>query len=88
MLPRTYFGILFSPLLLRAVKSSEKGVFLCSLSEAKLYNLATHGAKTSALKLMLRGILFTNDAAMISQTHEELESTVLSKLSVCAIAHY
>ncbi|XP_067879797.1 dynein regulatory complex protein 1 isoform X2 [Heterodontus francisci] len=70
VLAPTLFGIFFSLLLSHAFKSSEEGIFLHTRSGGRLFNLARLRAKTKVLKVLIRELLFADDAALTSHTEE------------------
>ncbi|XP_067888861.1 uncharacterized protein [Heterodontus francisci] len=67
------FAIFFSLLLSHAFKSSEEGIFLHTRSGGRLFNLARLRAKTKVRKVLIRELLFVDDAALTSHTEECLQ---------------
>ena len=75
VLAPTLFGIFFSLLLNFAFQHSDEGVYLHTRSDAKLFNLSRLKAKTKVCTVLLREILFANDAALTSDTEEGLSGS-------------
>ena len=73
VLAPTLFGIFFSLLLYHAFDSSTKGVYIHTRHDGKLYNLARLRAKTKITCVLLREMLFADDAALASHTHDGLQ---------------
>ena len=76
VLAPTLFGTFFSMLLSYAFTGSEDGVFLHTRSDGKLLNLSRLRAKTKVRRLLLREMLFADDAAIASHTQEGLQRLV------------
>ena len=72
----TLFGIFFSLLPSHAFSESEDGVFLHTRSDGKLFNLSRLRAKRKVCQLLLREMLFADDAALASHTQEGLQRLV------------
>ena len=70
VLAPTLFGTFFSLLLNFAFQHSDEGVYLHTRSEAKLFNLSRLKAKTKVRTVLLREMLFADDAALTSHTEE------------------
>ena len=68
----TLFGILFSRLLRYALSESEEGIYLHPRSDGSLFNLARLRAKTKVRKVLVREMLFADDAAITAHTLQEL----------------
>lgn len=73
VLAPTLFGIFFSLLLQHAFQSSTEGVLLHTRHDGKLLNLARFRAKTKIKKVLIREMLFADDAAFVSHTEEGLQ---------------
>ena len=71
VLAPTLFGIFFGMLLKHAFDSTTEGIYLRTRSDGRLFNLARLIAKT---KVLIRGMLFADDAAVVTHTQEELQS--------------
>ena len=76
VLAQTLFGISFSLLLSHAFSESEDRVFLHTRSDGSLFNLSRLRAKTKVCQLLLREMLFADDAALASHTQEGLQGLV------------
>ena len=84
VLAPTLFGIFFSTLLQYAFQDSEDGVFLHTRSDSKLFNLARLRAKTWVKTFLIHEqLLFADDAALVSQTAEELWKLLNRFLHTC-----
>ena len=73
VLAPTLFGFFFGVLLKHAFTTTE-GIYLCTRSDGRLFNLARLRAKTKVRKVLIRDMLFTDDAAVATHTQEELQS--------------
>ena len=73
VLAPTLFGIFFSMLLNFAFGGSEEGIHLHTRSDGKLFNLSRLKAKTKVRKVLIREMLFADDAALTSHTEEGLQ---------------
>ena len=69
----TLFGIFFSLMLKFAFGESEEGIHLHTRSDGKLFNLSHLGAKTKVRTVLIREMLFADDAALASHTEEVLQ---------------
>ena len=83
VLAPTLFGIFFSLLLSHAFSESEDGEFLHTRSDGKLFNLSRLRDKTKVRQLLLREILFADDAALASHTQEGLQRLVNCLAHAC-----
>ena len=70
------FGIFFSLLLSHAFKQSNDVVYLHSRSDGKLYNLARLRATTKVRRVLIREMLFADDAALTSHTEDALQRLI------------
>ena len=73
VLSPTLFGILFSLLLKHAFGTSTEGVYMHTISDRKLYNIARLRAKTKVRKTTIRDMLFADDAAAAAHTEYDLQ---------------
>ncbi|PIK38958.1 hypothetical protein BSL78_24204 [Apostichopus japonicus] len=73
MLAPTLFGIFFSRRLTYAFQSSSDGVYIHTRRDGKLYNLARLRAKTKLTRVLIREMLFADDAALVSHTNDGLQ---------------
>ena len=74
VLAPTLFGIFFGMLLKHAFDTTSEGIYLCTRSDGRLFNLARLRAKTKVRKVLIRDMLFPDDAAVVTHTQEELQS--------------
>ena len=70
----TLFGIVFGLLLKHAFDTTTEGIYLRTRSDGRLFNLARLRAKMKVRKVLIRDMLFADDAAVASHTQEELQS--------------
>ena len=83
VLAPTLFGIFFSMLLQHAFKDCSEGVFIHTRSDGKLYNIARLRAKTKVKKVLIREMLFADDAALTSHTEDGLQQLVTCFSHAC-----
>lgn len=83
VLAPTLFGIFFSLLLRFAFSESENGIFLHSRSDGNLYNLARLRAKTKVRKVLIREMLFADDAALAAHTEADLQQLITLFAEAC-----
>ena len=70
----TLFGIFFGMLLKHAFDTTTEGIYLRTRLDGRLFNLARLRGKTKVPKVLIRDTLFAHDAAVATQTQEELQS--------------
>ena len=70
----TLFGILFGLLLKHAFDTTTEGIYLRTRSDDRLFNLARLRAKTKVREVLIRDMLFADDAAVVAHAQEELQS--------------
>jgi hypothetical protein len=80
VLAPTLFGIFFSMLLQYAFADCEDGVYVRTRQDGKLFNIARLRAKTKSYEVLIRELLFADDAALASPSEEGLQRLV-DKLS-------
>ena len=61
-------------LLKHAFDSTTEGIYLRTRSDGRVFNLARLRAKTKVRKVLIRDMLFADDAAVATHTQEELQS--------------
>ena len=76
VLAPTLFGIFFSMLLQYAFKDCSDGVYIHTRSDGGLFNLARLRAKTKVTEVLIRELLFADDAALTSHTEDGLQRLV------------
>ena len=74
VLAPTLFGIFFALLLKHAFGSTTEGIYLRTRSDGRLFNLARLRAKTKVREVLIRDMLFADDAAVATHTQRELQS--------------
>ena len=70
----TLFGIFFGLLLKHAFDTTTEGVYLRTRSDGRLFNLARLRAKKKVRNVLIRDMLFADDAVVATHTQEELQS--------------
>ena len=70
VLAPTLFGIFFAVLLKHAFGTATEGVYLRTRSEGRLFNLR---AKTKVREVLIRNMLYADDAAITTHTEQELQ---------------
>lgn len=83
VLAPTLFGILFSLLLRYAFSQTEEGVYIHSRSDGSLFNLARLRAKTKVRKVLIREMLFADDAALTAHTEAGLQELIDCFAAAC-----
>ena len=73
VLAPTLFGIFFSLLLSFAFETSTDGVYLHTRSDGKLHNLACLRSKTKLRTVLIREMLFADDAALVAHSEQGLQ---------------
>ena len=74
VLAPTLFGIFFSMLLKHAFGEATEGIYLHSRSDGKLFNVARLKAKTKVRNILIRDMLFADDAAVATHSEHQLQS--------------
>ena len=74
VLAPTLFSIIFGLLLKHAFDTTTEGFYLRTRSDGRLFNLARLRAKTKIREVLIRDMLFADDAAVVAHTQEELQS--------------
>lgn len=74
VLAPTLFGIFFSLLLKHAFGTATEGIYLRTRSDGRLFNLARLRARTKIREVLIRDMLFADDAAVLTHTQQELQS--------------
>ena len=83
VLAPTLFNIFFSLLLPYAFSSSEDGVYLHTRSDGRLFNLARLRAKTKVWRVLIRDMLFADDAALTTHSEEALQRLINCFANAC-----
>ena len=84
VLAPTLFGIFFSMLLDFAFKKLEDGIFLHTRSDGNLFNLARLKARSKVRTVLIRELLFADDAAIASHTEEGLQRLINRFADACS----
>ena len=74
VLAPTLFGVFLGMLLKHAFDTTTKGIYLHTLSDGRLFILARLRANTKVREVLIRDMMFADDAAVASRTQEELQS--------------
>ena len=83
VLSQTFFGILFSLLLKHAFGTATDGLYLHTRSDGRLFNLARLRAKTKVGEVLIRDLVFADDAAVTSHTEQQLEELMDRFFQAC-----
>ena len=83
VLAPTLFDIFFSMLLSYAFKNSVEGIHLHTRSDGKLFNLARLKAKTKVRPVLIREMLFADDAAVTSHSEEGIQQLISQFAHAC-----
>ena len=73
VLAPTLFGIFFALLLKHAFGQNTEGIYLHSRSDGKLFNASRLKAKTKVRQVLIRDMLFADDAAIATHNEDELQ---------------
>ena len=83
VLAPTLFGIFFAMLLRHAFKSATEGIYLRSRSDGKLFNISRLKAKTKTREVIIRDMLFADDAAFAAHSEAELQTLIDRFAAAC-----
>lgn len=83
VLAPTLFGIFFAMLFRHAFKGATDGVYLHSRSDGKLFNISRLKAKSKTRAVLIRDMLFADDAALAAHTEEQLQSLMNRFSTAC-----
>ena len=83
VLAPTLFAIFFSVLLRYAFKDSSDGIWLHTRADGGLFNTARLRAKTKTTDILIRELLFADDAALTAHTETGLQQLVSSFSNAC-----
>ena len=73
VLAPTLFGIFFALFLRHTFGTAQEGIYLWTRSDGSLFNLACLKARTKVLEVLIRDMLFADDAAVVTHTQRELQ---------------
>ena len=74
------FNIYFSYLIRHAFEGNDQGIYLISRHDGGLFNIARFRAKTKVRQVIIRELLFADDAALVAHSEESLQR-LLDKFS-------
>ena len=74
VLAPTLFGIYFAVMLKHAFRTSTDGIYLHTRSDGKLYSLSRLKAKTKIREVLIRDMLFADDAALTAHEEQHLQN--------------
>ena len=83
VLAPTLFGIFFSLVLSYAFRKSSDGVFIHTRSDGGLFNLARLRAKTRIRRVLIRELLFADDAGLVAHTEAALQRLIDCFAAAC-----
>ena len=83
VLAPTLFGIFFSLLLRHAFGSSDDGVYLHTRSDGNLFNLSRLRAKSKIRSVLIRELLFADDAGLAAHSEEALQRLITNFANAC-----
>jgi len=83
VLAPTLFGVFFSLLLRYAFRDSSDGIFPHTRSDGSLFNLARLLAKTKVCRVLIREMLFADDAALAAHSEEALQRLITRFSEAC-----
>ena len=84
VLAPTVFGIYFAVMLKQAFGNSTEGIYLHTRSDGKLYNIARLRAKTKTREVLIRDMLFADDAAIAAHKNDLLQ-LLMDRLSQACV---
>ena len=73
VLTPTLFGIFFALLLRQAFGTAQEGIYLQTRSDGSLFNLAHLKVRTKVCEVLIRDMLFADDAVVVTHTQRELQ---------------
>ena len=83
VLAPTLFGTFFSVLLSYAFSSSTEGIYTHTRSDGSLFSTAPIRTKTKTREVLVREMLFADDAALAAHTEEALQQMINSFSHAC-----
>ena len=83
VLAPTCFGIFFSLVLSYAFGTASDGIYLHTRHDGKLFNLKRLRAKTKVTCVLIREMLFADDAALVRHTQEGLQCFMDRRSKAC-----
>ena len=83
VLAPTLFGIYFAVMLKHAFRTCMDGIYLHTRSDGKLYNMSRLKAKTKIRRILIRDMLFADDAALTALQEDHLQNLVACFAKAC-----
>ena len=83
VLAPTLFGIFFSLVLSHAFRTSEDDIYIHTRSDGRLFNLDWLKARSKIRKILIRELLFADDAALTSHPAESLQRIIVRLADAC-----
>ena len=85
VLAPTLFGIYFAALLHCAFNENKDGIFIRTRSDGSLFNLSRLKSKKKTTEVLIRELLFADDAAITAHSNEALQRLMDSLAEACKI---
>ena len=79
----TVCDTVFFLLLKHAFGSFKEGIYLHTRSDDRSFNTVRLGAKTKAREVLIREVLFVDDAAVVAHTQQQLQSLLDHRCQPC-----
>ena len=83
VLAPTLFGIFFSMVLQSAFTDCNEGIYIRTRTDGKLFNISRLRAKTKVREVLIREMLFADDAALVSKSENGLQDLVNRLSNAC-----
>ena len=83
VLAPTLFGIFFAVLLNHAFEDADGDVFIRTRSDGSLFNLAHLRAKTKTMEILLKDLLFADNAALVAHSETTLQCLINNLSKAC-----
>ena len=85
VLAPTLFGIYFAALLRHAFEHSSNGIYVRTRTDGSLFNIQRLRSRTLVSRVLLRELLFADDAALVSHSNEGLQQMLDSLHQACRL---
>nr|XP_049705654.1 transposon TX1 uncharacterized 149 kDa protein [Helicoverpa armigera] len=76
VLAPTLFGIFFSAILIEAFKQCDIGIHLHTRKDGRLFNIQHLKSKNKRYDILVRELLYADDAALVAKSEQELQELV------------
>ena len=83
VLAPTLFGIFFSIMLKHAFKAATEGIYMYTRSDGSLFNITRLKAKTRVHQILVRDLLFADDAAVVAHSEQDLQGQMDKISTAC-----